>query len=83
MKVLEGSYKEKHVVFFVAFFCTSLEKLDFKEVDSLGKEVAVLLEKYNLKDVNLDAVIISKQQLPGEFVDDDILPELPYYLKIS
>ena len=69
--------------FFVAFFCASLEKLDFKEVDSLGKEVAVLLEKYNLKDVNLDAVIISKQQLPGEFVDDDILPELPYYLKIS
>ena len=58
MKVLEGSYKEKYV-----FFQASLEKLDFKEVDSLGKEVAALVEKYNLKDVNLHAVVIHKQQL--------------------
>ena len=54
MKVLEGSYKEKYV-----FFQASLEKLDFKEVGSLGKEVAAL----NLKDVNLDAVVIPEQQL--------------------
>ena len=45
------------------FFQASLEKLDFKEVDSLGKEVAALVEKYNLKDVNLHAMIIPKQQL--------------------
>ena len=38
MKVLEGSYKEKKS------FLASLEKLDFKEVDSLGKEVAALAE---------------------------------------
>ena len=78
MKVLEGNCKEK---FF--FFQGSLEKLDFKEVDSLGKEVAALVEKYNLRDFNLDAVIIPKQQLADEFVDDDILPELLFYFKIS
>ena len=48
-----------------------------KEVDSPGKEVVALVETYNLKDDNLDAVVIPEQQLAGEFVDDDILPELP------
>ena len=43
LQVLEGSYKE---IFGVVFFQASLEKLDFKEVDSLGKEVAALVEKY-------------------------------------
>ena len=61
----------------------SLEKLDFKEVESLGKEVAALVEKYNLKDINLDALVIPEQQLADEFVDDDILPQLPCYFKIS
>ena len=79
MKVLEGNYKEKYVFFFQA----SLEKLDFKEVNSLGKEVVALVEKYNLKDVNLDAVVIPEQQLVDEFVNDDIPSELPRYFKIS
>ena len=56
MKVLEGSYKD-------FFFQAPLEKLDFKEVDSLAKQVAALFEKYNLKDVNLHATVIPKQQL--------------------
>ena len=63
----------------VAFFEASLEKLDLKEVDSLGKEVAAPVEKYNLKDVNLDAVVIPEQQLAYKFVlDDDILATLKY-----
>ena len=78
MRVLEGSCKEKYVS-----FQASLEKLYSKEVDSLGKEVAALVEKYNLKDVNLDAVVTPEQQLVDEFLDDHILPELPCYFKIS
>ena len=70
MKVLEGSCKEKYVFF-------SLQELDLKEVDSPGKEVVALVETYNLKDVNLDAVVIPEQQLTDELVDDDILLELP------
>ena len=56
------------------FFQASFEKLDFKEVDSLGKEVAALVEKYNLKDINLDAVVIPKQQfdiITVELLADD------------
>ena len=41
------------------------------------QEVVALVETYNLKDVNLDAVVIPEQQLTDELVDDDILPELP------
>ena len=37
MKVLEGSYKGKKI------FLASLEKLDFKKADSLGKEVAAVV----------------------------------------
>ena len=59
------------------------EKLDFKEVESFGKEVAALVKKYNLNDVNLDVMVIPEQQLADKFVDDDILPELPCYFKIS
>ena len=42
MKVLEGSYKEKYV-----FFQASLEKLDFKEVDSLGRMFAPISVSMN------------------------------------
>ena len=41
------------------------------------QEVVALVETYNLKDVNLDAVVIPEQQLTDELVDDDILLELP------
>ena len=62
---------------YIYIFQASFQKLDFKEVDSLGKEVAALVEKYNLKDVNLDAMVIPKQQL----ADDNKYHQSPSFAK--